>query len=283
MIRLCIADDEPIIREGLQSLDWASIDVELLGVARNGLEALELVSSEPIDVILADIRMPLLDGVELAERLFAEKFGTKVVLLSGHNDFEYARRAIATQVSDYLLKPASPDAVLSAVARAGEAVLSQRATDMRIALLEAELGKRQLVMNDQGILLGEVSHSRVFGQALGYILEHFTESVSLGSMSSELNFSSIYLSRVIKKSTGYTFLELLNGLRATEAARLLRETDLSFANISERVGMADYRYFGQVLKKTYGVPPSKYRRGPVPALDEKLACMLADFRNSMAA
>ena len=113
---------------------------------------------------------------------------------------------------------------------------------------------------------------------LRYIVDNQAAHITLTSMSRDLSFSSIYLSRVIKKATGYTFLELLNGLRVQEAARLLRETSESFVRITERVGAVDSRYFGQVVKRAYGAAPSGYRKEPTTPLDAKLAFTLTSLR-----
>ncbi len=279
MISLCIADDEPVIRQGLVSLPWESVGVRLVAEVGNGLDAAEVLQTEVIDVVLADIRMPGLDGIELSRLIVQEGLSTSVVLLSGYGDFELAQEAITYSVASYLLKPANPEEILAAVKKAGEQVAKTKSADLRLRLLEAELRRRQLVMDDAGIVLGEVSHQGVADQVLRYIVDKNASHITLTSMSRDLSFSSIYLSRVIKKATGYTFLELLNGLRVQEAARLLRETPESFVRITERVGAADSRYFGRVFKRAYGVAPSAYRREPTTPLDSKLAFTLTSLRN----
>lgn len=278
MISLCIADDEPFIRQGLASLSWESIGVRLVAEVGNGLDAVEVLQTEVIDVLLADIRMPGLDGIELSRFIAEEGLSTGVVLLSGYGDFEIAREAISYKVTSYLLKPATPEDILSAVGRAGQEVAQSKSTNLRLRLLEAELGRRQLVMDDAGILLGEVSHLGVADQVLRYIVDHHKSHITLTSMSRDLSFSSIYLSRVVKKATGYTFLEILNGLRVQEAARLMRETTESFVRITERVGAVDSRHFGQLFKRAYGLAPSLYRKAPTTPVDAKLAFTLTSLR-----
>lgn len=278
MISLCVADDEPVIRQGLVSLPWESIGVRLVAEVGNGLDAVEVLQTEVIDVMLADIRMPGLDGIELSRFIAQEGLSTSVVLLSGYSDFEVAREAITYRVASYLLKPAGPDEILAAVRQAGEEVAKTKSTNLRLRLLEAELGRRQLVMDDAGIILGEVSHQGVADQVLRYIVDNQASHITLTSLSRDLSFSSIYLSRVVKKATGYTFLELLNGLRVQEAARLLRETPESFVRITERVGAVDSRHFGQLFKRAYGLAPSAYRKAPTTPLDARLAFTLRSLR-----
>lgn len=109
MKKLLIVDDEKMIRQGLQAMierEYPSL--YSIALAGNGAEALELFRQESQDIIITDIRMPVMDGIVLLERLSAECApgqGPAVVILSGHDDFEYAKSAIRHRVKDYLLKP----------------------------------------------------------------------------------------------------------------------------------------------------------------------------------
>ncbi len=111
LLRLLTVDDEPHIHEGLDALiDWESIGFERVGSALNGEEALSLAADLHPDVVLTDIRMPGMDGLELI-RQFRESPGLDVdiIVVSGYDEFEYARTAIRFRVSDYLLKPIDED------------------------------------------------------------------------------------------------------------------------------------------------------------------------------
>lgn len=270
MHTLCIVDDEPIIREGLASLPWAEAQIKVVACLSNGLEAIETLQSEVIDVILADIRMPGLDGLGLCRFVAANSLNTAVVLLSGHSDFAYAQEAISLGVSAYLLKPSTPEEIIEAVSAGVQQVVARRETDTRLRLLESELGRQRLADQDGELVLGTKPHGDACEAALTYLRERYTEQISLGTMSEALHFSTIYLSRVLKRATDHTFLEILNALRLQHAARLLRATDQSFTEIAAAVGANDARYFGQVFRKAYSVTPMAYRRCPVLPRDEEL-------------
>ncbi|TYP76667.1 response regulator [Paenibacillus methanolicus] len=106
MISLLIVDDEKIIRRGLQSVIERQFPNRFsYRFAENGQEALELLRQEPADIMFTDIRMPIMDGIELLEQLQTHPVKPEVVLLSGYNDFVYAQRAIRCAVKDYLIKP----------------------------------------------------------------------------------------------------------------------------------------------------------------------------------
>ena len=106
MYHILIADDESIIRQGLKYIiDWESYGFSIIGEASNGLEALDIMKSKSPDLVLLDIRMPKLSGLEVVREARKAGFQGKVIILSGFSDFNYAKEAIAQGVQYYLTKP----------------------------------------------------------------------------------------------------------------------------------------------------------------------------------
>lgn len=104
--KIVLADDEPNILWGMkEGIDWESLGFEIVGLANNGQEALDMVEKYTPDVLISDIKMPFMDGLQVAKEIKKQFLKTKVVLFSGFDDFEYAQKAIQYGVSDYLLKP----------------------------------------------------------------------------------------------------------------------------------------------------------------------------------
>ncbi len=106
--KVLVVDDEEEIRDGMvKKVDWASLRFEIVGVAENGIEALEMAEQEKPDVIMTDVRMPYMNGLELVEQVRLILPGVKIIVFSGFEDFEYAQRAIRLGVQEYILKPIS--------------------------------------------------------------------------------------------------------------------------------------------------------------------------------
>lgn len=106
MYKLIIVEDENIVRSGLEhGTDWAGLGFEVAGTATNGIEALKLVEQCNPDVVLTDIRMPDMNGIELMRILRNQYADIEIVILSGYSDFEYARSAVKYQAYEYLTKP----------------------------------------------------------------------------------------------------------------------------------------------------------------------------------
>lgn len=117
--KVLLADDEPFILQGLSVLvDWEAEGFEIVKMASNGMEALEYIKENPVDLIIADIQMPSMSGLELLQTIREEQISdADFVILSGYNDFQYAQKAIRNSCMDYILKPVQQDVLLQVLAR----------------------------------------------------------------------------------------------------------------------------------------------------------------------
>lgn len=127
MLRLLIVDDEQIIRESMSKIiDYPSLGYELIGTAKNGMKAYDIICDEYPDVVITDIRMPILNGLELIEK--ARKTDQQIVfiLLSGYGEFEYAQKAMRFGVHHYLLKPTRKQELIDTLVTVGQEVMQQK-------------------------------------------------------------------------------------------------------------------------------------------------------------
>jgi two-component system response regulator YesN len=116
MLKLLIADDEKIIRETISELiDWKSLGISLMGTAKDGIEAYNMILDEYPDIVLTDIKMPGLSGLELIQKIYAVNKDTQFIILTGYSDFEYAKKAMQYGVRYYLLKPCNEEQIISSL------------------------------------------------------------------------------------------------------------------------------------------------------------------------
>lgn len=114
MYRAIIADDNILIRESLvKTIPWSELKIKIVGVAQNGIEEKKLILNAHPDIIITDIKMPGLSGLEVIQIIRKLKSNAKVIVISGYNEFEYAQKAIKLGVFDFLLKPVSNDEMVS--------------------------------------------------------------------------------------------------------------------------------------------------------------------------
>lgn len=118
LYKLIIVDDEHIIRDGLMSFNWEDYGFSAVFAAANAKEALNFISHNPVDLMIVDIKMPEMSGLELSKKVKELYHNTKVIILSGYKEFEYARKAIENNVYEYLLKPVDLDKLVKTLLKA---------------------------------------------------------------------------------------------------------------------------------------------------------------------
>ena len=236
-----IVEDEYLVRQGLVSLvDFARFDMRLLGQAENGLVAWQLIQKQAPDVLLADINMPQMNGIQLAQLVHEEFPDTHIVFLTGYDDFDYALSAVKLGVDDYLLKPFSKKDI------------------------EDMLGKvkRKLDKESQQRQVQDLVERKQQGDLAQAIQDHLADGeFTLKKLAAELGFSPSYLSVLVKKELGLPFQDYLVQERIKKAKLLLLTTDLRIYEIAEQVGFEDMNYFSQRFKQVTGVTPRQFKKG----------------------
>ncbi|MBB6730678.1 response regulator [Cohnella zeiphila] len=160
MFRMMIVDDEPLVRKGIAtSIDWQEHGIEIVAEAGNGKDALQRLQSLPVDLVLADIRMPVMTGIEMSEQIKERYPDTAIVLLSGYEDFGYAKAALQIGIQNYLLKPASAEKLISVI-------------------VEIRDKKRQ----ERQSLKQEMSRTRIFNENLPFLKYKLMSSLLKGEL-----------------------------------------------------------------------------------------------------
>ena len=109
MYKVLLVDDEALIREAIsENIQWEEMGFAFMGACENGKQAMEVIEKEQPDLLLTDINMPFVDGMELTKFVYENYPDTKVVIISGFDEFEYAKNAVKYQVLEYILKPITP-------------------------------------------------------------------------------------------------------------------------------------------------------------------------------
>lgn len=166
-IKMLIVDDEPIICRGLrETIPWSAIGVEVAGDASDGAEALELIDAQPVDLVMTDINMDGMDGLALAKALRERHPHIRIIILSGYDDFEYARGALRIGVEDYLLKPVNVNELMGMVQRIG-AELKEEAVRRKEQLRGSWLNWLHRLMQSGGVPDGDLPPD-VQAEAQGY-------------------------------------------------------------------------------------------------------------------
>ncbi len=174
MYRLMLVDDEPEIRDGLvEIIDWHAEGFEVAGVAENGLEALLLAETLSPDLVVTDIRMPFLDGLEMARRMRAALPTVRFIVLSGFDEFEYARQAVQIQIDDYILKPISSEEFVAVLRRVKARLDEEFAQRSNVQALQAHFRESLPILRElllTSLLSGYASAADALQSAAQYEL-----------------------------------------------------------------------------------------------------------------
>lgn len=259
MKALLIAEDEKQIRRGIRAIvERSGLPVEEVLECKNGLEALAVLESRPVDVMIADIRMPGMDGLELVRRASALAHPPLVLAISGYSEFSYAVEMLRYGARDYLLKPVAPEKLVKALTDL-DAEITLRA-DAAKKNTDKHLLRALLSEPDRTQAHHEGKSSRRIAEAMKYLHEHFREDVDMARLSSMIGMNYAQFSYLFKRRTGMGYLTYLKALRLNESKRLLRETDLRIRDISIQTGFKSDKHFMKVFRESVGISPGEYRR-----------------------
>lgn len=236
MYKILIADDEFEIRNGLSSyFPWEEIGFEVVGIVENGGEALTFINEHHVDVLLTDIRMPELTGIEVAKQLDEQKSPVQVVFLSGYKDFDYAQQAIQYGVKNYITKPTKYSELVAVFNKI----------------------KTQLDEKNQTIK-SEFNQDKVIEKISNYVSEHYQQA-SLEGASQHVHLNPVYISKYFKDKTGRNFSDYVVEVKMEKAAMFLKNPNYKIYEISELVGYSNAKNFTRTFRNYYGKTPREYR------------------------
>ena len=238
-----VVDDEALIARNIKrSIERENPDFEVVEICNTGLEALEYIKANPPQVVFTDIRMPEMDGLELVRNISANYPFITCVVVSGFNDFEYAKTAMECNVQYYILKPINREE------------LSKCLSKIETTILSKYPGLKNAKEEDSAS-----SPEEIVNLIKTYIHENYHSVVDFGEMAKNMGFSQPYLTKIFSKYAGTTPSTYLKEYRINVAKQLLTDRSNTLSAISEQTGFADQFHFSKSFKAVTGMSPSEYR------------------------
>lgn len=240
MYKLVIADDEYEIRHGLVNYyPWEEIGFEVIGQASNGKEALELISEGNPDVLLCDIQMPIMTGIEVIEEIHQQGSPVLTIFLSGYQDFHYAQSAIKYGVKNYILKPT-------------------KFTDLTEAFMQIKKVLDQRKPTPTSSALSIMDDDPIINKIKNYVKTHF-KNATLEDAAQIVYMNPHYVSKYFKQKTKENFSDFVFQIKMEEAAKLLKTMQYKAYEVSEMVGYSNAKNFTRAFRKYFGISPKEYR------------------------
>ncbi|NOU93972.1 response regulator [Paenibacillus sp. LMG 31456] len=249
-------DDEFWMLEGLKKVIKRDCpDYTVTAVARDGLQAITYLEKDKIDLVITDILMPGMDGLQLLQEIRRRGWKIPVLIVSAHSEFEYAKQAIHYGAFDYILKPLNRTQIVSALER------------VKTAMVPSPRGR--------GDVLNTVPVNSTQGKDLiekirQSVCESFMNDLSIVDFSEQMGYNASYLSRLFKQETGKGFVQFLTEQRMEAAIQMIRSGKLSVTDIAKQIGYADYKHFRKVFKQYTGVSPKIFRNNEGMYVDEAI-------------
>ncbi|NLF77380.1 MAG: response regulator, partial [Chloroflexi bacterium] len=253
-----IADDTPLIRSALRNiLTRSAMDVEPIFEACDGEDAVRQARRCHPDIVLLDIKMPGMDGLEAASIIRDEFPRTKVVMLTAYDEFSYVYKALKLGVEDYLLKPVRPEKLVEVLE--GLQAKEQRRREEEWARA-AQRPPRRAAVPPQELPITPLPEADPVQQALTYIDDNYCNpDISLTEVAGAACLSPSHLSALFKAETGMTYIHYLTTLRMKRAQELLRSTTQSVASVARAVGYRHTTNFYRHFQREVGMTPAAYR------------------------
>ncbi len=227
MRRAVIVDDEELSIDLIKYLiKRYELPIEVIGQASSGDEAVEIITRLKPDMVFVDIMMPVMDGLEVMERIRAFSSNISFIVITAYGYFEYAQASLRLGAKDILLKPIEPELFLETAERA--------------------LGYKHF-------------DNKIFNEILEYINSSYYENIELKDCAEKFHTSPSYIARMFKKYCNTSFITYLNDRRIKIAVKYLKESDLSIKEVAYKVGYNNLNYFYKIFKKNTGVTPNVFK------------------------
>ena len=237
MIKVFLVEDETIIRQGIKNnIDWRSNGFELVGEAGDGEYAYPMILKRQPDILLTDVKMPFMDGLELSRLVKKALPRTKIIVISGYNEFDYAKEAIKIGISDYLLKPVTSASLMDALKKVSDQIFEEQENSRLLERYFINYEKYMAFPDksdysgvDRKLIRNFLKTGNI--EECGIFIDEYFEAVGEG------NYMSLLLRQYMTMDIFYCVLEFIKSLNAQELNTQPELTDLK--RVTKAIEKAD--------------------------------------------
>lgn len=246
MLKILIVDDDMNYRYAIREIiDWKALGFQIVDEAINGSQALRKLRVDQVDLVITDMNMPLMNGVDLIKKAKEEFPEMIFVALSAYDDFKFVRESLKEGAIDYILKFEMNQDQVEEVVLHAKSILKER---------KRKEEKFQILGND-------VIQSVEIRRALVYLHENYQKNITLQTIADYIGLNKNYFSNLFKSETGENFVKYLNQLRIRKAVELLdEERKIKNYEIAERIGYQSVNYLSKMFKEIMGITIEDYKK-----------------------
>lgn len=250
MYKILIVEDDSAMRFVYSKMKvWAEHGFQIASETSNGKDALALLSKNKYDLVISDIRMPFIDGIELLREIKKRSIDVCVVFVSSYDEFEYARQGLVLGAFDYILKPVNESQLAQALERVKYALAEKRSGR---ELAEPVLSAMQRT--------GVNTENKTAYQFCSYLSENYEKIITMDEMAEHFNLSKDYFGKIFKQNMNASFNYFYTLVKMEYAKMLIGTGNYKAYQVSEMLGYSSVDYFTKVFKEYMGETPSKFKQ-----------------------
>lgn len=243
MFTVYLLDDEEWLLESLyEAIDWKKHDTSVVGKATSSIKALEEIQALDPDIVITDVQMPEMTGLELLTELGRRGCKSTFIILSGYAEFHYVQEALNNNAVGYCLKPFEEEKIINTLMKA-----------------QKVCAEKKLMKSLKSDVKEETFQNQTFRSICHYVKTNFTEDITLQQIADKYYLNPSYLSNLFKKELNINYSTFLAQLRIKYACKLLAETNMTVTQIANETGFTNYFYFARIFKKHKSMTPTQYR------------------------
>ncbi len=237
MYNVIVVDDEIDTLEMFnESISWEEYDCNLIKTFSSGADALKYLKEHNVDILITDIRLGEISGIDIARYCYENQLSTKIIFMSAYADFEYAQYAIEYQIIAYIVKPLSYNAIVDSIRKAVNIIKNNNTTNDR-------------------------NESKYITQIKDYIRLNYKKQLTVQQIANELHLSSAYIGQIFIQSEGEKIGDHITKIRIRQAKKMiLSNQDFKMDEIALQCGFETTSYFYKKFKQLEGITPYEFRK-----------------------
>lgn len=253
MYKILLAEDDSALRFVYSKKKvWNDCGFVIADAVSNGRDALLMLEKNNYDLVLTDIRMPFMDGIELLREIKNRGINVCVAFVSSYDDFEYARQGLVLGAFDYILKPADDKKITELLERVKKNI-SAKSTLSETVIKAAK---------NSGIDTSELSESDRAYKFIKYFSDNYERIFTMEEMAEYFGFNKDYFGKIFRQSMNISFVNFYSSVKIEYAKELIRTGNYKNYDISEMLGYSSADYFTKVFKEFTGKTPTEFKNDP---------------------
>lgn len=260
MMKVLVVDDDHLVRRGFISMmPWHKYDLEVAGEAANGKKALEFLAERHVDLLITDLAMPAMSGIELMKQVKLTRPDVHMVVLTFHQDFELIQEALRLGALDYITKVELEDEQLDDVLHRIVSRIRQQHAVKAAAVSPAANADWMEETGTAGQKYSAEVQASIL-KAVEMIRSELQEELHLPKIAKRVNMSRSYFSRCFHDIVGKTFNDYVREIRIEHARALLKQSNRTIGWVAVQCGYPNEKYFCKVFRACTGELPSEFRK-----------------------